>query len=140
MFTYLHCVYMAHHKSVLPCLLRFTVYGKVILLKTSTCSKTIFLWKTMKRKMKSIQFKTVCFTLVFFTCIFSQTLYETDYQLYSENNDESVQTSLDETEAFLKKKTSDLQKCIDKKDAYNNSPTINNQDQTPNGKVHVYSS
>lgn len=90
--------------------------------------------------MKSIQFKTVCFTLVFFTCIFSQTLYETDYQLYSENNDESVQTSLDETEAFLKKKTSDLQKCIDKKDAYNNLPTMNNQDQTPNGKVHVYSS
>lgn len=90
--------------------------------------------------MNSIQFKTVCLTLVFFTCIFSQTLYETDYQLYSESNDVPVQTSLDETEAYLKEKTSDLQRCIDKKGVDNYSPILNNQDQTFNGKVHVYSS
>lgn len=94
----------------------------------------------MNRQMNSIQFKTVCLTLVFFTCIFSQTLYETNYQLYSESNDVPVQTSLDETEALLKEKTSDLQRCIDKKGVDNYSPILNNQDQTFNGKVHVYSS
>lgn len=137
MFSYLDYVYIAYQKSVLSFLPRFTVYGKGILLKTS--SKTFFLWKTMNRQMNSIQFKTVCLTLVFFTCIFSQTLYETDYQLYSESNDVPVQTSLDETEALLKKETSDLQKCIDKKGVDNYSPILNNQDQTLNGKVNVYS-
>lgn len=74
--------------------------------------------------MNTLQFKTTCltFSLVFLTCIFCQTLYETEYQqnniLNRESKDVSLQCLLDETEALLKKKTSDLQNCIAMIDAY----------------------
>ncbi|XP_052676614.1 fucolectin-like [Crassostrea angulata] len=78
--------------------------------------------------MNTLQFKTTCltFSLVFLTCIFCQRLYKTDYQqnniLNRESKDVSLQCLLDETEALLKKKTSDLQNCIDKMDAHNENP------------------
>lgn len=37
-----------------------------------------------------------------------------------ESKEVTVQSLLDETEALLKKKTSNLQDCVDKEDAYNN--------------------
>lgn len=77
--------------------------------------------------MNTLQFKTTCltFSLVFLTCIFCQTLYQSDYRqnniLKRESKDVSLQCLLDETEALLKKKTSNLQDCIKKEDEYNNS-------------------
>lgn len=82
--------------------------------------------------MNTLQFKTTCltFSLVFLTCIFCQTLYETDYQqnniLNRESKDVSLQCLLDETEALLKKKTSDLQNCIAMIDAYQKKPCYGN--------------
>nr|XP_034307097.1 fucolectin [Crassostrea gigas] len=82
----------------------------------------------MSRLMNTLQIKTTCltFSLVFLTCIFSQTLYESDYQqnniLNRESKDVSLQSLLDETEALLKKKTSDLQNCNAMMDAYNENP------------------
>lgn len=82
--------------------------------------------------MNTLQFKTTCltFSLVFLTCIFCQTLYETDYQqnniLNRESKDVSLQCLLDETEALLKKKTSDLQNCIAMMDAYKENPCYGN--------------
>lgn len=82
--------------------------------------------------MNTLQFKTTCltFSLVFLTCIFCQRLYKTDYQqnniLNRESKDVSLQCLLDETEALLKKKTSDLQNCIDKMDAHNENPCYGN--------------
>lgn len=86
----------------------------------------------MSRLMNTLQFKTTCltFSLVFLTCIFCQTLYESDYQqnniLNRESKDVSLQCLLDETEALLKKKTSDLQNCIAMMDAYNENPCYGN--------------
>lgn len=82
--------------------------------------------------MNTLQFKTTCLTisLVLLTCIFCQRLYKTDYQqnniLNRESKDVSLQCLLDETEALLKKKTSDLQNCIDKMDAHNENPCYGN--------------
>lgn len=82
----------------------------------------------MNRIMNTLQFKTTCltFSLLFLTCIFSQTLYETDYQQYiilnRESKDVCLQSLLDERDALLKETTSNLQNCIDMKDAFNEKP------------------
>lgn len=81
----------------------------------------------MTRQKKLRHFITACLTsiLVLGTSIYSQKLYDTDYRQYTILNRESkevtVQSLLDETEALLKKKTSNLQDCINKEDEYNNS-------------------
>lgn len=89
----------------------------------------------MNGLMNTLQFKTICLTMVFLTCILSQTLYENDYQQYTilnrESKEVSVQSLLDKTEALLKEKTFNFQKCIEMKDSYNDSLILNNQEQTP---------
>lgn len=81
----------------------------------------------MTGQKKLRHFITACLTsiLVLGTSIYSQKLYDTDYRQYNILNRESkevtVQSLLDETEAILKKKTSNLQDCINKEDEYNNS-------------------
>lgn len=86
----------------------------------------------MNRIMNTLQFKTTCltFSLLFLTCIFSQTLYETNYQQYiilnRESKDVCLQSLLDEREALLKETTSNLQNCSDIKDAFNEKPCYGN--------------
>lgn len=97
----------------------------------------------MNGLMNTLQFKTICLTMVFLTCILSQTLYENDYQQYTilnrESKEVSVQSLLDKTEALLKEKTLNFQKCIEMKDSYNDSLILNNQEQTPIcGKVYFF--
>lgn len=73
---------------------------------------------------------------------YSQKLFETDYQQYNILNRESkevlVNHLLDETEAHLKEKTSHLQDCVDKEDAYNNLLMLYSQEQFPNGKNTIF--
>lgn len=70
------------------------------------------------------------------TGIYSQKLYETDYQQYNILNRESrevfVNHLLDEAEALLKEKTSNLHDCVDKQDAYNNLLMLYSREQFPN--------
>lgn len=78
-------------------------------------------------------------TMVFLTSIRAQILYETDYQQYSNLNREGkevyLQSLLDETEALLKKKTSDLQNLVDiKEEAYNDLMMMYSQGKFPNGE------
>lgn len=84
--------------------------------------------------MKLRHFITACLMLVLGTSIYSQKLYENDYRQYSilkkESKEVTVQSLLDETEALLKKKTSNLQDCVDKEDAYNNLLMLHSQDTT----------
>lgn len=81
--------------------------------------------------MKLRHFITACLMLVLGTSIYSQKLYENDYRQYSilkkESKEVTVQSLLDETEALLKKKTSNLQDCVDKEDAYNNLLMLHSQ-------------
>lgn len=115
-----------------PVLFFFTGYN---MCKNAKLHNIFFHRYTMNRLMNTLQFKTACLTLVFLSCIFSQTLYESDYQQYTilnrESKDVSLQYLLDETESLLKTKTFNLQNCIEMKDAYNDSLILNNQEQTP---------
>lgn len=121
-----------------PVLFFFTGYN---MCKNAKLHNIFFHRYTMNRLMNTLQFKTACLTMVFLSCIFSQTLYESDYQQYTilnrESKDVSLQSLLDETEALLKEKTSYLQKCMDMKDSYNDSLIMNNQEQTTRcGNIH----
>lgn len=70
----------------------------------------------MKRLMNALPARISFLTMVFLTSFRAQILYETDYQQYSNLNREgkevSVQALLGETEALLKKETSDLQNLL----------------------------
>lgn len=92
----------------------------------------------MNMQMKLRQFVTACLNLMLWTGICSQKLYETDFQQYDILNRESkevfVNHLLDETEALLKEKTSKLQDCVAKADAYNNLLMLYIREQFPNGK------
>lgn len=83
--------------------------------------------------MNALQTRISFFTVVFLTNIRAQILYETDYQQYSvlnrESKEVSVQSLVGETEALLKKKTSDLQKLVEK---YDELLMIHSQEQIPN--------
>lgn len=96
----------------------------------------------MTRQMKLRQFVTACLILVLWTGINSQKLYEADYQQYNILNRESeevfVNHLLDETVALLKEKTSNLQDCVDKEDAYNNLLMLYSREQFPNGKNSIF--
>lgn len=96
----------------------------------------------MGRLINAFQTKIVFLTLVFLTSICSQILYETDDQqntiLNRRSKEVSAKSTLDETEAFLKKKTSSLQICIDNEDAYYDSLIFNSQRQTPSGKIYCF--
>lgn len=90
----------------------------------------------MNRLMNALPTRIYFLIMVFLTSFRAQSLYETDYQQYSNLNREgkevSVQSLLGETEALLKKKTSDLQKLVDiKEDAYNELITMHSQGQFP---------
>lgn len=91
--------------------------------------------------MNALQTRIPFLTVVFLTSIRAQILYETDYQQYSSLNRESkevsVQSLLGETEALLKKMTSDLQKLVDKEDAYNDLMMMYSQGQIPNGEILI---
>lgn len=93
----------------------------------------------MGRLINAFQTKIVFLTLVFLTSICSQILYETDDQqntiLNRRSKEVSAKSTLDETEAFLKKKTSSLQICIDNEDAYYDSLIFNSQRQTPSESI-----
>lgn len=98
----------------------------------------------MNRLMNALPTRIYFLIMVFLTSFRAQSLYETDYQQYSNLNREgkevSVQSLLGETEALLKKKTSDLQKLVDiKEDAYNELITMHSQGQFPDGKKFIYS-
>lgn len=90
--------------------------------------------------MNALQTRISFFTVVFLTNIRAQILYETDYQQYSVLNRESMEVSVQslvgETEALLKKKTSDLQKLVEK---YDELLMIHSQEQIPNGEKLIYS-
>lgn len=90
--------------------------------------------------MNALQTRISFFTVVFLTNIRAQILYETDYQQYSvlnrESKEVSVQSLVSETEALLKKKTSDLQKLVEK---YDELLMIHSQEQIPNGEKLIYS-
>lgn len=70
----------------------------------------------MNRLMNALPARISFLTMVFLTSFRAQILYETDYQQYSNLNREgkevSVQSLLGETEALLKKETSDLQNLL----------------------------
>lgn len=92
----------------------------------------------MNRLMNALPARISFLTMVFLTSFRAQILYETDYQQYSNLNREgkevSVQSLLGETEALLKKETSDLQKLVDiKEDAYNDLMMMYSQGKIPNG-------
>lgn len=93
--------------------------------------------------MNALQTRIYFLTVVFLTSIRAQILYETDYQQYSmlnrESKEVSVHSLLGETEALLKKKTTDLQKLVDKEDAYNDLMMMYSQGQIPNGEKLMYS-
>lgn len=97
----------------------------------------------MTRPMNTLQTRIYFLTVLFFTSIRAQILYETDYQQYSmlnrESKEVSVHSLLGETEALLKKKTTDLQKLVDKEDAYNDLMMMYSQGQIPNGEKLMYS-
>lgn len=59
--------------------------------------------------------------------------------LNRESKEVSVHSLLGETEALLKKKTTDLQKLVDKEDAYNDLMMMYSQGQIPNGEKLMYS-
>lgn len=87
--------------------------------------------------MNALQTWIYFLTVLFLASIRAQILYETDYQQYSMLNRESKEVSvyslLGETEALLKKKTTDLQKLVDiKEDAYNDLMMMYSQGQIPN--------
>lgn len=94
----------------------------------------------MNRLLNALPTRIYFLIMVFLTSFRAQSLYETDYQQYSNLNREgkevSVQSLLGETEALLKKKTSDLHI---KEDAYNELITMHSQGQFPNGKKFIYS-
>lgn len=97
----------------------------------------------MNRLMNALPARISFLTMVFLTSFRAQILYETDYQQYSNLNREgkevSVQSLLGETEALLKKETSDLQKLVDiKEDAYNDLMMIYSQGKIPNGKKLIF--
>lgn len=58
--------------------------------------------------------------------------------LNRESKEVSVHSLLGETEALLKKKTTDLQKLVDKEDAYNDLMMMYSQGQIPNGEKLMY--
>lgn len=94
--------------------------------------------------MNALQTRIYFLTVLFLASIRAQILYETDYQQYSMLNRESKEVSvyslLGETEALLKKKTTDLQKLVDiKEDAYNDLMMMYSQGQIPNGEKLMYS-
>lgn len=94
--------------------------------------------------MNALQTWIYFLTVLFLASIRAQILYETDYQQYSMLNRESKEVSvyslLGETEALLKKKTTDLQKLVDiKEDAYNDLMMMYSQGQIPNGEKLMYS-
>ncbi|XP_052680449.1 uncharacterized protein LOC128161247 [Crassostrea angulata] len=91
----------------------------------------------MNRLMNALPARISFLAKVFLTSFRAQMLYETDYQQYSNLNREgkevSVQSLLGETEARLKKETSDLQKLVDiKEDAYNQLMMMYSQGKIPN--------
>lgn len=97
----------------------------------------------MNRLMNALPARISFLTMVFLTSFRAQVLYETDYQQYSNLNREgkevSVQSLLGETEARLKKETSDLQKLVDiKEDAYNDLMMMYSQGKIPNGKKLIF--
>lgn len=104
--------------------------------------RKVFSLVNMGRLINAFQTKIVFLTLVFLTSICSQILYETDDQqntiLNRRSKDVSAKSTLDETKAFLKKKTSSLQICIDNEDAYYDSLIFNSQRQTPSGKIYCF--
>lgn len=59
--------------------------------------------------------------------------------LNRESKEVSGHSLLGETEALLKKKTTDLQKLVDKADAYNDLMMMYSQGQIPNGQKLMYS-
>lgn len=94
--------------------------------------------------MNALQTRIYFLAVLFLASIRAQILYETDYQQYSMLNRESKEVSvyslLGETEALLKKKTTDLQKLVDiKEDAYNDLMMMYSQGQIPNGEKLMYS-
>lgn len=93
--------------------------------------------------MNALQTRIYFLTVLFLASIRAQILYETDYQQYSmlnrESKEVSVHSLLGETEALLKKKTTDLQKLVDKEDAYNDLMMMYSQGQIPNGEKLMYS-
>lgn len=108
---------------------------------TETKESVLFL-ANMNRQIKLRQFVTACLNLMLWSGICSQKLYETDYQQYNILNRESkevfVNHLLDEAEALLKEKTSNLQDCVDKQDAYNNLLMLYSREQFPNGKNSIF--
>lgn len=90
--------------------------------------------------MNALQTRIPFLTVVFLTSIRAQILYDTDYQQYSSLNRESkevsVQSLVSETEALLKKKTSDLQELVEK---YDELLMMYSQEQIPNGEKLIYS-
>lgn len=58
--------------------------------------------------------------------------------LNRESKEVSVHSLLGETEALLKKKTTDLQKLVDKEDAYNDLMMMYSQGKNPNGKKLIF--
>lgn len=86
--------------------------------------------------MNALPTRIYFLTMVFLTSIRAQILYETDYQQYSNLNREgkevSLQSLLGESEALLKKKTSDLLNLVDiKEDAYNDLMMMYSQGKIP---------
>lgn len=97
----------------------------------------------MNRLMNALPARISFLAMVFLTSFRAQILYETDYQQYSNLNKEgkevSVQSLLGETEALLKKETSDLQKLVDiKEDAYNQLMMMYSQGKNPNAKKLIF--
>lgn len=93
--------------------------------------------------MNTLQFMTACLTLVFLSCIFSQALYESDYQQYTVLNRKSKDIFFPIFNwwkgTLLNEKTSYVQKCIEMKDSYHDSLILNNLEQTPNcGNIHFF--
>lgn len=92
----------------------------------------------MDRHLIVRHFMTACLTYGIFTTIRSQTLYDADFKQYGVLNrgskEVSTQSLLDEIESLLKKKTADLQKLVNKEDAYNDLMTMYSHGHIPNGR------
>lgn len=86
--------------------------------------------------------KTAFFLITYLTSIYSQSLYDTNYQQLSvlnrENRDNVVQSLLDETQDILKETVSKMQRCFDMAEirsvAYEGLLKMYSKGQFPNGK------
>lgn len=92
--------------------------------------------------MINMVLKTVCLTLMCLPSIYSQSLYENDFQQYSafnkENRDSSVQILLEEKWTDLNDKILKLQYCNDRKNSslevYKSFLRTYNKRLVPNGR------